>query len=99
MYRETARHWIAEMKAEGKLQDLDGNALDKLTEEYAGKLEEKFEEAVRKQLEPSGKIAEFERMMIFDGQYMNKYLNQMIPGYPAFKMEIFDQIKKEIIGI
>jgi len=99
MYRETAKQWITEMKAMGRLQDLDENALDKLAKEYAAKLEEKFEEAIRKQLEPSGKVAEFERMMIFDGQYMNKYLNQMIPGYPAFKMEIFNQIKKEIIGI
>jgi hypothetical protein len=98
MYKETTRQWIADMKAEGKLQDLDGNALDKLTDDYARRLEEKYEEAIRRQLEPVGKVAEFERMMIFDGQYMNKYLNQMIPGYPAFKMEVFNQIKKEIIG-
>jgi hypothetical protein len=98
MYKEATRQWIAELKSEGKLKELDGKALDKLAEEYAVILEQRYEEAVRKQLEPAGKVAEFERMMIFDGQYMNKYLNQMIPGYPAFKMEIFAQIRKELIG-
>ena len=99
MYKETTRQWIAEMKAEGKLQDMDGDALNRLEDEYAKILEEKFEEAVKRQLAPSGKVAEFERMLIYDGQYMNKYLNQTIPGYPAFKMEIFAQLRKEITGI
>jgi len=99
MYQETAKQWIDEMRAEGKLQDMDGDTLNRLTDEYAKKLEEKFEEAVKRQLAPAGKVADFERMLIYDSQYMNKYLNQTIPGYPAFKMEIFAQLRKEITGI
>lgn len=98
MYKETVKQWIAELKTEGKLQNVDDNGLEKLANEYAKILEEKFEEAIRRQLAPVGKVAEFERMMLYDGQYMNKYLNQTIPGYPSFKMEIFTQIKKEITG-
>lgn len=97
MYEETAKEWVEEMKAGGKLEGLDGEAVEKLVRQYARKIEEGYEEAVRKQLEPAGKVAEFERMMIFDGQYMNKYLNQTIPGYPAFKAETLSQLKKSIV--
>jgi hypothetical protein len=97
MYKETAREWVNQMKAEGRLEGLDDEALDKLVNQYATKIEEGYEEAVKKQLEPVGKVAEFERMMIFDGQYMNKYLNQTIPGYPAFKLETMNQLKKRIM--
>jgi hypothetical protein len=98
MYKEAARLWISELKEEGKLEGLDGEALEKLVNQYTQKIEEGYEEAVKKQLEPVGKVAEFERMMIFDGQYMNKYLNQTIPGYPAFKMETLNQLKKTILN-
>ncbi len=97
MYKDTARLWVGEQKEKGKLEGLDGEGMEKLANEYARQIEEGYEEAVKKQLEPVGKVAEFERMMIFDGQYMNKYLNQTIPGYPAFKAETLDQLKKQIV--
>jgi hypothetical protein len=39
--------------------------------------------AVVKQLKPVGKAADFERMILYDRQYVHKYLNQVIPGYYA----------------
>jgi hypothetical protein len=37
-------------------------------------------------------------MLLYDSQYMNKYLNQTIPGYPGFQKNIFDTAKKNILG-
>ena len=44
------------------------------------------------------KAVEFERMLLYDGQYMNKYLNQTIPAYPAFRLEVFSKARKVILG-
>ncbi len=98
MYIETARRWIAEQQDEGKLKGLDPEALEKLAQEYARRLEEIFTEEVTLQMERYGKAHEFERMLLYDGQYMNKYLNQTIPGYPAYRMEIFARARKIILG-
>jgi hypothetical protein len=98
MFKEETRRWIDEMRSEGKLTELDEAALDKLADEYAIKLEDYFNEAVRKQLTPVGKVADFEKMLIYDTQYTTKFLNQAIPGYVGFKIDIFRQAKKEITG-
>ena len=45
-----------------------------------------------------GKVADFERMLIWDTQYTHKFLNQTIPGYPSFKMEIMERARKAILG-
>ena len=98
MYLETARRWVAELQASGKLTDLDSDALEKLAQEYAGRLEEIYLEDVVRQMEKCGKAEEFERMILYDGQYMNKYLNQTIPAYPAFRLEVFSKARKIILG-
>ena len=99
MFKEETRRWIDEMRAAGKLAELDEAALEKLADSYAVKLEAYFNNAVRKQLEPSGKAADFEKMLIYDSQYTTKFLNQSIPGYAGFKTDIFRQAKKEIAGM
>jgi phosphoserine aminotransferase len=98
MYIGTARRWIAELQDEGKLSGLDSDALETLANDYARRLEEIYLEEVTRQMEKYGKAEEFERMLLYDGQYMNKYLNQTIPGYPAFRMEIFSKARKIILG-
>jgi len=98
MYIETARRWIAELRMEGKLADLDSEQLETLANDYAQKLEKIFTEEVTRQMEKYGKADEFERMLLYDSQYMNKYLNQTIPAYPAFRMEIFSKARKIILG-
>lgn len=98
MYIETARRWIAELRLDGKLGGLDSEALEKRAIDYAQKLEKIFTEEVTKQMEKYGKADEFERMLLYDSQYMNKYLNQTIPAYPAFRMEIFSKARKTILG-
>jgi hypothetical protein len=98
MFEETARGWIDEMRMEGKLKEITGEALKKLTAAYAGRLEKFFYEEVTKQLQSRGKAEEFERIMLYDGQYVNKYLNQTIPGYQGFKKEIFTKARKIITG-
>ena len=98
MFKEETLQWIKEMQSEGKLAQLNAADLNQLAEEYAAKLEAYFYEAVRKQLAPFGKVADFEKMMIYDTQYTTKFLNQTIPGYMGFKIEVFRQAKKEITG-
>lgn len=98
MYLETTRRWVTELQASGKLTDLDSDALEKLAQEYAGRLEEIYLEEVVRQMEKCGKAEEFERMLLYDGQYMNKYLNQTIPAYPAFRLEVFSKARKIILG-
>lgn len=98
MFRETALHWISELEEAGKISRLDHESRSKLADDYAEKLEELFNEAVARQLEPLGKAAEFERMLLYDSQYMHKYLNQTIPSYYGFRAEIFEKAKKIILG-
>ena len=98
MFRETALTWIAELEDRGKLGPLDGELRSSLADEYALQLEEIFNEEVSRQLEPLGKAAEFERMLLYDSQYTHKYLNQTIPGYYGFRTEIFEKARKIILG-
>jgi hypothetical protein len=98
MYEETARQWIREMYEEGKLQTNEAEFIKQLTKEYARQLEEFFNREVKITLEKSGNADEFERMLLYDSQYMNKYLNQVIPGYHGFRTNIFDKAKKVILG-
>ncbi len=98
MYISTARRWIAEEQFEGRLTGLDADAVENLAADYARRLEEIYLAEVTKQMEKYGKVAEFERMLLYDGQYMNKYLNQTIPGYPGFRLEVFAKARKIILG-
>ena len=98
MFEETARQWIREMSQEGKLQGHDQEFLTQLTKDYARRLEDIFYTEVKSNLEKSGKAEEFERMLFYDSQYINKYLNQTIPGYRGFQKNIFDKAKKDILG-
>jgi len=78
MFKETALTWIAELEKAGKLKEQDTTARDQLADDYARRLEEIFNQEVTRQLEPLGKAAEFERMLLYDSQYTHKYLNQTI---------------------
>jgi hypothetical protein len=98
MFEETARQWIREMFQEGKLQGNDQEFLRQLTKDYARRLEEIFTHEVKNNLGKYGKVEEFERMLLYDSQYINKYLNQAIPGYHGFQKNIFDKAKKKILG-
>ena len=97
MFDEAAERWIDEILLEGKLKGLSKEEIKKLTADYAGRLEKIFHEEVSKQLELSGKVEEYERMLLYDGQYLNKYLNQTIPAYPRFKVDVFSRAKKIIM--
>jgi len=98
MFKTTATEWIEELKERGKLRDVDEGKLAELADDYARRIEAFYEEAVRRQLEPIGKVAEYERMILFDTQYLSKYLNQTIPGFPAFRLEVFREARKAILG-
>jgi phosphoserine aminotransferase len=98
MFEEAAKKWIDDMLREGKLQEVGEGALKKLAADYADRLEKIFHEEVSKQLAVWGKAEEFERILLYDGQYVNKYLNQTIPGYQGFKTDIFNNAKKIIMG-
>ena len=98
MFKETALTWIADLESAGQLGPLDGERRNRLTDEYAAKLEEIFNQEVSHQLEPLGKASEFERMLLYDSQYTHKYLNQTIPGYYGFRAEIFEKARKIIVG-
>jgi phosphoserine aminotransferase len=97
VFDEAAKKWIDELRSKGKLKGQKEAALKQLAVDYAGRLEKIFNEEVAKQLEIYGKIEEFKRMVLYDGQYMNKYLNQTIPGYSGFKMDVFNKAKKIIV--
>jgi len=99
MFEETVKLWIREMLQEGKLYGYDQEFLRQLTRDYARQLEEIFNREVRIHLEKSGKTGEFERMLLYDSQYINKYLNQTIPGYTGFQTDIFKKAKKIILNV
>jgi hypothetical protein len=98
MFQDIAGQWIDELEQEGKLENLDVESREALRRDYATRIEECFVAEVTRQLEPMGKVADFERMLIWDTQYTHKFLNQTIPGYPSFKMEILARARKSIIG-
>jgi hypothetical protein len=75
MFEETARQWVREMQQEGKFSGYDEEFLKHLIKDYARQLEEIFTCEVKKNLEKTGKVGEFERMLLYDSQYINKYLN------------------------
>jgi hypothetical protein len=98
MFEETARQRVREMLQEGKFSGYDDEFLKQLIKDYARQLEEIFTCEVKKNLEKTGKVGEFERMLLYDSQYINKYLNQTIPGYPGFRINVFDRARKIILG-
>ncbi len=98
MFQETAGQWIDELAQEGKLGNLDEEGRRTMIRDYATRIEEFFVAEVTRQLEPMGKVADFERMLIWDTQDNHKFLNQTIPGYPSFKMEILARARKAITG-
>ena len=98
MFEETARQWVREMYGDGKSSGCDDEFLKQLTKDYARQLEEIFTCEVKKNLEKTGKVGEFERMLLYDSQYINKYLNQTIPGYPGFRTNVFEIARKIILG-
>jgi hypothetical protein len=98
MFEEAARQWVREMHQEGKFSGYDEEFLKQLIKDYARQLEEIFTCEVKKNLEKTGKVGEFERMLLYDSQYINKYLNQTIPGYPGFRTNVFDRARKIILG-
>ncbi|MFA5181929.1 MAG: hypothetical protein WC405_11450 [Syntrophales bacterium] len=98
MFQDIAGQWIDELDTEGKIDNLDAEGRRALARDYATRIEEFFVAEVTRQLEPMGKVADFERMLIWDTQYTHKFLNQTIPGYPSFKMEILERARKSIIG-
>jgi hypothetical protein len=97
MFQETAGEWVDELDQAGKLGSLDTAGRNALIRDYATKIEDFFVAEVTRQLEPMGKVADFERMLIWDTQYTHKFLNQTIPGYPSFKMEILERARKSIL--
>jgi len=99
MFQETAGEWLDALDKEGKLGNIDAEGRKALTRDYATRIEEYFVAEVTRQLEPMGKVADFERMLIWDTQYTHKFLNQTIPGYPSFKMEILERARKKILGL
>jgi membrane protein involved in colicin uptake len=98
MFKQAAREWLDEMEREGRLTDMDEDARGRLVDQYAGKLEEIYQEEVLKQMEFRGKKRDYEHLLAYDSQYTSKYLNQVIPGYPQFRTEVFARAKKLILG-
>lgn len=98
MFLETTRDWVNELHKEGKLEDKSPDELETLARELSVKLEEYYYEEIRDQMEKIGKAAEFERMVLFDTQYLSKYLNQTLPAFPAYRQEIFQRAKKKLLG-
>jgi hypothetical protein len=95
MFYETAKEWVDELRGQNKC---DSDAAEELVRKYAKRLEEIFNEEAKKQLEPIHKADEFERMLLWDGQYINKYLNQTIPAFYSFREEVFRKAKKIILN-
>lgn len=95
MFYQIAKEWVDELRRQNKC---DSDAAEKLVREYAQKLEEIFNEEAKKQLQPLNKADEFERMLLWDTQYINKYLNQTIPAFYSFREEIFKKAKKIILN-
>lgn len=98
MYYETVKEWADELIKDQKLKDIAKETLNKKILECEKLLEKIFMQEVAKQLEPINKVAEFERIVLFDSQYTNKYLNQTIPGFYNFRMEVFNKAKDAIIN-
>lgn len=98
MFYEIAKKWIEELRSQNKLQEYGEAALEKLARDYAAKLEEIFDDAVKKQLQPLNKADEYDAMRLWDSQYTGKYLNQTIPGFYSFREEVFKQAKKIILN-
>lgn len=97
MFQDIAQEWVDELTAAGRLDNLDEEGRRALRRDYASRIEEFFVAEVIKQLTPVGKVSDFERMLVWDTQYTHKFLNQTIPGYPSFKMEILAKARRAIL--
>ena len=98
MFLEATRYWVKELQHKGKLTDKNPDELEQMALELSAKLESYYYEQIRDQMEKLGKTAELERMILYDTQYLSKYLNQTLPAFPAFKYEIFENAKKIFLG-
>ncbi|MDI9570367.1 MAG: hypothetical protein QM278_06560 [Pseudomonadota bacterium] len=98
MFQDIAQEWIDELTAAGRLEGQAEEDRRVLRRDYARRIEDFFVAEVARQLEPMGKTADFERMLVWDTQYVHKFLNQTIPGYPSFKAEIMDRARRAILG-
>jgi hypothetical protein len=98
IYEETARQWVDEIERQGKCTYTGQEERERVIREYARCLEEIFHQEVSMQLGESGKAQDFERMLLYDTQYINKFLNQAIPAFPSFRTEVFNKAKKMILG-
>jgi hypothetical protein len=95
MFYQIAKEWVEELRKQNKC---NADAMEELTREYAKRLEEIFNQEAKKQLERLNKAEEFERMLLWDTQYLSKYLNQTIPAFYSFRDEIIKKAKKIILN-
>ena len=98
IYEETARQWVAEIEQQGKCAYTGQEERERVIRDYARRLEEIFHQEVARQLGESGKARDFERMLLYDTQYIDKFLNQAIPAFPSFRTEVFNKAKRIILG-
>jgi hypothetical protein len=95
MFYGIAKQWVDELLKQNRCEPA---AAEQLVSEYAQKLEAIFNEEAKKQLQRFNKADEFERMLLWDTQYVSKYLNQTIPAFYSFREEVFAKAKKTILG-
>lgn len=88
--------WIEDLEGKGLLQVMERDMKAHVVDRCVQKMESVFKEKVFKQLGPSGKAAEFERMLLWDTQYAFKYLNQMIPQFYTFRSQVIEEAKEII---
>ncbi len=87
MYKSIALDWIAELQTSGKLPTLCEEEKERLAVSYSARIEDIINQEALDTLAKMGKAEEYERMKLFDGQYLNKYLNQTLPGFFNVTME------------
>jgi len=98
MFQETAREWIEQWQGEGLLERGDEARTARLVKDCAARIEEIFTAAVTRQLTPLGKAADFERLLLWDTQYVHKFLNQTIPAYYNFREEVLAEARRTILA-
>jgi hypothetical protein len=77
---------------------MEPDEINRFVNDYARRIEAIYDSEVSRQMQHRGKDDEYDRMKLYDTQYMSKYLNQAIPGFPGFKMEILAKAKRIILG-
>ncbi len=99
MFKSIAKQWVSELQSKGKLSEIDPEILDVLISDYAERLENIVNAGIIEEIEKSGKLNEWEKILDYNNLNTQVYLKRLIPNYESFLNNLINYAKNRIAGI